>query len=88
MASPLPDRFTTTPSSPFAAGTVVHVCFDNSALLSSTVSITVDSGTGTVQALAIALDAEGHGCVDWTAPNWDGAFFQHSTSADHAVVIT
>lgn len=84
----LPDRFTTTPNSPFAAGTTVRVCFTNAALANQTISVNVVSVAGDQQSLSIALDAEGHGCVDWVAPNWDGGTFEHSTSADHPFVIT
>lgn len=85
---PLPDRFTTDPVSPFPAGTSVSVCFTNPDLAGQTISVTITSGTGQSQSLSITLNAQGHGCATWTAPAWDGAFFQHSTSADHAVVIT
>lgn len=86
--APLPDRFTTSPASPFPAGTVVTVCFTNPALAGQTITVDVRSDTGESQSLAITLNTEGYGCVTWTAPSWDTATFQHSTSADHAVVIT
>ena len=88
MTPPLPDRFTTSPASPFAAGTTVSVCFTNAALAGSTITVTVLLSDGTASSFPIVLDAEGHGCADWVAPAVDGAFFKHHTSADHPVVIT
>lgn len=85
---PLPDRFTTNPASPFPAGTTVSVCFSNPGLAGQTISVTVLLGSGSSETLSITLDGEGHGCRSWVAPVVDTAIFQHTTSADHAVVIT
>ena len=87
-AAVLPDRFTTTPTSPFAAGTTVQVCFTNPSLANQRVTVSVVSVAGEQHSLNIALDGEGHGCTSWVAPAWDGGTFEHSTSADHPFVIT
>lgn len=88
MTSPLIDRFTTNPASPFPAGTAVQVCFTNPNLAGWTISVTVSLPDGSQQNLTIALNAEGYGCTTWTAPAVDSAFFEHPTSLDHGVVIT
>ena len=87
-SSVLPDRFTTTPPSPFPSGTTVSVCFANPDLAGTTVTISIVSIDGQTQKLAIVLDAEGHGCATWVSPSWDGGTFEHPTSADHPFVIT
>lgn len=84
-----PQRFATDPN-PVPFGEPVLITFSNPALAGQTVKVHARRpGTNDPLEIEIYLDEQtGVGSVSWFPPEaWTEFLLQHSTSADHAVLI-
>ena len=85
----LPDRFSVNPE-PAVAGDDIEICFENSELAGTTITVDLDNGEGATKKVNIALNSDGYGCVTWAVPatGWDLIKMNQSTSAEHVTFVS
>ena len=71
---------------PVDVGASLQICYSNPDKANSTIEVRMHNGEGQEETHQLALDANGHGCFNWTVPNWDGISIEGGDSEPLTVV--
>lgn len=80
------DRFSHSPANP-SASDEVECSFLNPALANQQIDVLVRANGEPYQSIPITIDSAGFGSFAFTCPDVDVLTLQHSTSADHGIVV-
>ena len=81
-------QYFTVDADPVAVGATLKVCYTNSSKANTTISVRLHNGEGAEETRQLALDADGHGCLNFTVPDWDGIAIEGGDSEPLTVVTT